>query len=82
MPKKNNFLLENQGFFSIKYWYGSNDFSQLIFGAEDFTKTSRYLMTAKNTKVYQIDNSLEKYFYVSTQVWAEPYIISKNICNS
>ena len=82
LPKKNNFLLENQGFFSIKYWYGTNDFSQLIFGAEDFTKTSRYLMTVKNTKVYQIDNSLEKYFSVSTQVWAEPYIISKNICKS
>lgn len=82
LPKKNNFMLENDGFFSLKYWYGTNDFSQLIFGAEDFTKTSRYLMTAKNTKVYQIDNSLEKYFSVSTQVWAEPYIISKNICKS
>lgn len=52
-------------------------FHELIFGNQDFSLSSRYLMTEKSTQVYEIDNSLDTYLTTSIQNWAEPFIISQ-----
>ena len=52
-------------------------FHELIFGNQDFSLSSRYLMTEKSTQVYEIDNSLDTYLTTSIQNWSEPFIISQ-----
>lgn len=52
-------------------------FHELIFGNQDFALSSRYLMTEKNTQVYETDCSLDNFLTTSIQNWAEPYIISR-----
>ena len=55
---------------------GKDSFRELIFGNQDFSLTSRYMMTGENPQVYEIDDSLDAYLTTSIQSWAEPYIIS------
>lgn len=71
---KDDFGLLGSEAFSVKY-----DQNELIFGDYDFSKTSRYLMTSKNTKVYETDTSLDKYLSTSIQNWSDPYIIARSI---
>lgn len=75
LPEKNDFSLTSDQAFSIIY----NNSNQIIFGGYDFLKTSRYLMTGKSTKIYEMDTSLDKYLSISIQNWCEPYIISRQI---
>lgn len=72
LPAKNDFGLTDENTFVISY-----DQNQIYFGNYDFSKTSRYLMTGKNTKVYETDTSLDKYLSTSIQAWSDPYIVSK-----
>lgn len=51
---------------------------ELIFGNQDFSFTSRYLMTGESSQVYEADGSLDSYLTTSIQSWAEPYIISRS----
>lgn len=76
LPAQNKFGLTDDNTFAIMY--GQNE---LFFGAYNFSNTFRYLMTGKNTKVYEIDTSLDKYLSTSIQVWSDPYIIAKSIKN-
>ena len=58
--------------------YSTQDAShELIFGNQDFSLSSRYMMTEKSTQVYEIDSSLDTYLTISIQSWAEPFIISQ-----
>ena len=58
--------------------YSTQDAShELIFGNQDFSLSSRYMMTEKSTQVYEIDSSLDTYLTTSIQSWAEPFIISQ-----
>ncbi len=58
--------------------YSTQDTShELIFGNQDFSLSSRYMMTEKSTQVYEIDSSLDTYLTTSIQSWAEPFIISQ-----
>lgn len=58
--------------------YNTQDTShELIFGNQDFSLSSRYMMTEKNTQVYEIDSSLDTFLTTSVQNWAEPLIISQ-----
>ena len=58
--------------------YSTQDTShELIFGNQDFSLSSRYMMTEKSTQVYEIDSSLDTYLTTSVQSWAEPFIISQ-----
>lgn len=72
IPAKNEFGLFDEDTFVISY-----DNNQIFFGNYDFSKTSRYLMTGKNTKVYEINTNLDKYLSTSIQAWSDPYIISR-----
>ena len=74
-------IIESYGFdkkdsFAIRYFYNESDFMDLIFGKNDFSQTSRYLMSSKSTAIYEVDNSLEPYLTLSKQIWCEPYMIS------
>ena len=64
--------------FHLRY-YTNDTFHELIFGNQDFSLSSRYLMTEKSTQVYEIDTSLDTYLTTSIQNWAEPYIISQTV---
>ena len=58
--------------------YSTQDAShELIFGNQDFSLSSRFMMTEKSTQVYEIDSSLDTYLTTSIQSWAEPFIISQ-----
>ena len=56
-----------------------NSFRELIFGNQDFSLSSRYMMTGESTQVYEIDDSMDTYLTTSIQSWSEPYIISRQI---
>lgn len=62
--------------FVLRYFYNESDFADIIFGKNDFSQTSRYLMSSKSTAVYEADDSLEPYLTLSRQIWCEPYMIS------
>ena len=79
--------LTNGTEFHIRYNYtnesfDSESFHELIFGNQDFSLSSRYLMTDSNTQVYEMDTSLDSYLTTSVQSWAEPYIISRAIIST
>ena len=58
--------------------YSTQDTShELIFGNQDFSLSSRYMMTEKSTQVYEIDSSLDTYLTTSVQNWTEPFIVSQ-----
>lgn len=59
-----------------------NSFRELIFGNQDFSLSSRYLMTGESTQVYEIDDSMDAYLTTSIQSWSEPYIISRQIVST
>ena len=64
--------------FHLKY-STQDTFHELIFGNQDFSLSSRYMMTEKSTQVYEIDSSLDTYLTSSIQSWTEPYIISQSV---
>ena len=68
--------------YSIKDTEGKENFHELIFGNQDFSLSSRYMMTGENPRVYEIDDSLDAYLTTSIQSWAEPYIISRIISDT
>ena len=76
VTQNDSFGLTNGTEFHIRYNSG-DAFHDLAFGNQDFALTSRYLMTEKNTTVYEIDDSLDVYLTTSAQSWTEPYIISR-----
>jgi len=76
ISENSSFGLTDGREFHIRYYYDS-DFHELIFGNQDFSLSSRYLMTEKSSRVYECDSSLDKYLTTSIQSWAEPYIISR-----
>ena len=75
ITQNSSFGLTNGTEFHLRY-STDQDFHELVFGNQDFSLSSRYLMTEKNTKVYEIDSSLDNYLSTSVQSWSEPYLIS------
>ena len=81
ISNNNSFGLTNGTEFHLKY-YVDESFYELIFGNQDFSLSARYLMTGKNTQVYEINTELDVYLTTSLQNWAEPYLVSKNVFGS
>lgn len=75
------FGLTNGTEFHLRY-NTEDSFHELIFGNQDFSLSSRYLMTEKSTQVYEIDNSLDSFLTSSIQSWAEPYLVSREVSGS
>ena len=81
ISQKSSFGLTPGTEFHIRY-YTSDGFHELIFGNQDYSLSSRYMMTEKTTQVYEIDNSLDSYLTTLIQNWAEPYILSRTASTS
>ena len=62
--------------FHVRY-YTDSGFHELVFGNQDFSLSSRYLMTEKSAQVYETDSSLDSFLTTSIQSWTEPYIVSR-----
>ena len=75
------FGLTNGTEFHLRY-NTEDSFHELIFGNQDFSLSSRYLMTEKSTQVYEIDTSLDSFLTSSIQSWAEPYLVSREVSGS
>ena len=71
-----SFGLTNGTEFHLRY-STEESFHELIFGNQDFSLSSRYMMTEKSTQVYETDNSLDTYLTTSIQNWTEPFLISQ-----
>lgn len=76
--QNSTFGLTNGTEFHLRYYIDSS-FHELVFGNQDFSLSSRYMMTEKSTQVYEIDSSLDSYLSTSIQNWAEPFIISQQV---
>lgn len=81
IQKNNNFGFDSEEAIKIEYFLEDSTKYVINFGNKDFSKTYRYFMPNNSLKVYQIDYSLEEFFNLSVQNWAEPYIFSKTILN-
>lgn len=78
ITKNSTFGLTNGTEFHLRY-FTDTGFHELVFGNQDFSLSSRYMMTEKSTQVYEIDDSFDKYLTTSIQSWCEPYIISREV---
>lgn len=81
ISQNNSFGLTDSSTFCLKYYFSDSEFQQIYFGNLDFSNSFRYLMSGKNTTVYQIENSLDTFLTTSLQFWSEPYIVSRQIIN-
>lgn len=72
------FGLSDSNAFHLKYYF-SDGFHDLTFGNQDFSLTGRYIMTDKNTRVYEINNDMDFYLSSNLQSWTEPFLISQQI---
>ncbi len=78
ITKNSTFGLTNGTEFHLRY-FTDTGFHELVFGNQDFSLSSRYMMTEKSTQVYETDDSFDKYLTTSIQSWSEPYIISREV---
>jgi len=76
--ENNAFGLQNSDTFAIKYTFPEG-IHTLYFGNQDFSQTSRFFMTDKNTVVYELDSSLDKYLSTNSLTWADPFLISQEV---
>ena len=79
ISEKNNYGFDELNSFKIRYYIDDDNFSDLIFGGQDFSLSSRYLMVSNKATVFELDDSLDSYLDLSIQQWSEPTIISKNV---
>ena len=78
LPKGNSFGFSAPSSFTFRYFY-NDTFDDIIFGNQDFSLNSRYIMSGRNTKVYEINNEFQTYLSTNSQFWAEAYLISHQI---
>ena len=79
ISEKNNYGFDYINSFKIRYFIDDDNFSDLIFGGQDFSLSSRYLMVSNKATVFELDDTLDSYLDLSIQQWSEPTIISKNV---
>ena len=82
ISRKSSLGLNNGTEFHIRYSYDEGSYRELIFGNQDFSLSSRYMMTGESTRVYEIDSSMDTYLTCSIQSWSEPYILSREASSS
>ena len=74
----NSFMILKPGFIQFKYFTGDK-FYEIFFGAQDFSLSSRYVMSGKSTAIYEISNFLDNYLTTSVQFWCDSSLISQNV---
>lgn len=78
ISKNNAFGFNNSDTCIISYTYPEG-IHELYFGNQDFAQTSRYLMTDKNTQIYEIDSAVDRFLSTNSTSWTEPFLISQEI---
>ena len=76
--QNNSFGLSDSDTVHLKYLY-SQGFHELLFGNYDFSQKYRYLMTDKNTTVYEVNSALDSFLSTSINNWAELFLISQEV---
>ena len=76
--ENNSFMILKPGFIQFKYFTGDK-FYEIFFGAQDFSLSSRYVMSGKSTDIYEISNFMDKYLTTSVQFWCDSSLISQNV---
>ena len=76
--ENNSFMILKPGFIQFKYFTGDK-FYEIFFGVQDFSLSSRYVMSGKSTAIYEISNFLDNYLTTSVQFWCDSSLISQNV---
>lgn len=74
----NSFMILKPGYIQFKYTYKDKIY-EIYFGAQDFSLSSRYVMSGKSTNIYEISNFMDKYLTTSVQFWCDSSLISQNV---
>ena len=76
--ENNSFMILKPGYIQFKYTYKDKIY-EIYFGAQDFSLSSRYIMSGKSTDIYEISNFMDKYLTTSVQFWCDSSLISQNV---
>lgn len=76
--ENNSFMILKPGYIQFKYTYKDKIY-EIYFGAQDFSLSSRYVMSGKSTNIYEISNFMDKYLTTSVQFWCDSSLISQNV---
>lgn len=76
--ENNSFMILKPGYIQFKYTYKDKIY-EIYFGAQDFSLSSRYVMSGKSTAIYEISNFMDKYLTTSVQFWCDSSLISQNV---
>lgn len=79
ISSKNNYGFDDENTICLRYFVDDENFSDLIFGGQDFALSTRYLMVSNKASVFELDDTFDKYLDLSVQQWSDPTIISLNI---
>ena len=74
----NSFMILKPGYIQFKYTFKDKIY-EIYFGAQDFSLSSRYVMSGKSTDIYEISNFMDKYLTTSVQFWCDSSLISQNV---
>ena len=76
--ENNSFMILKPGYIQFKYTYKDKIY-EIYFGAQDFSLSSRFVMSGKSTDIYEIPNFMDKYLTTSVQFWCDSSLISQNV---
>ena len=76
--ENNSFMILKPGYIQLKYSVEDKIY-EVFFGAQDFSLSSRYVMSGKSTDIYEISNFMDKYLTTSVQFWCDSSLISQNV---
>ena len=71
-------MILKPGYIQFKYTYKDKIY-EIYFGAQDFSLSSRFVMSGKSTDIYEISNFMDKYLTTSVQFWCDSSLISQNV---
>lgn len=74
----NSFMILKPGYIQFKYTCKDKIY-EIYFGAQDFSLSSRFVMSGKSTDIYEISNFMDKYLTTSVQFWCDSSLISQNV---
>lgn len=76
--ENNSFMILKPGYIQFKYTYKDKIY-EIYFGAQDFSLSSRFVMSGKSTDIYEIPSFMDKYLTTSVQFWCDSSLISQNV---
>lgn len=77
----NSYGLDKQDSTVISLYKNGSAYQSLSFGDLNFSQTQRYFTTAEVKAVFLAGSEFEGFLTTSVSMWADPYIISKQLLN-